>query len=180
MNRPCPRCGQNLIVHARGPATVTCPVCLASIPTGSKPLPMPPLPMRAIALEYEIAGGDIEQELAKDMRWALYGIATFAGGTILGFGVLIVYFEMRIPAKYWLTAVAVVTSIAAAGLLAQQSGRGARYRSGKIRPRSTDERVVALVAMGLGGVIAIAVMAIITGIALVILVLLVCFGGVKI
>jgi hypothetical protein len=159
---------------------VTCPVCLASIPTGSKPLPAPPLPLRAIALEYGIAGGDIEQELAKDMRWALYGIATFAGGTIVGFGVLIVYFGMRIPAKYWLAAVAVVTSIAATVVLLQQRGREARYRNGRIRVKSTGERVATLVAMGFGGIIAIAVMAIITGIALVILVLLVCFGGLKV
>jgi hypothetical protein len=175
MNRSCPRCGQNLIIPDRGPPVVTCPICLASIATGAKPLPPPPLPMRVIPLEYA-SGGDVEAELAKDLRWAMYGIGTFAAGTIVAFLVVIVFAEVKIPAKYWVTAVAVVTSIVALCVLASQRGRKEKVREGRVRFKSTGQRVGSLVALGLGGIIATVVMLLVTGVVVFILIVATCFG----
>jgi len=176
MNRPCPRCGQNLIVGERGPATVTCPICLASVATASKPLPAPPLPMRVIPLNYQQSGDDVEAELARDLQWAMYGIGTFAAGSIIGFLVLIVFLDVKIPAKYWVTGVAVVTSIIACFVLASLRRRKAKFREGLVRFRSTSERVGSVVALGVGGIFATIVMLLVTGVVVVILVIATCFG----
>jgi hypothetical protein len=176
MNRPCPRCGQNLIVDERGPATVTCPRCLASVVTGSKPLPAPPLPMRVIPLNYAQASGDVEAELAKDLQWAMYGIGTFAAGSIMAFLVLIVFLDVKIPAKYWVTGVALVTSLVACFVLGSQRRRKEKFREGLVRFRSTSERLGSLVALGVGGIVATGVMLIVTGVVIVVLFLATCFG----
>jgi hypothetical protein len=193
MNRPCPRCGQNLIVHARGPARITCPVCLASVVTGSKPLPMPPLPVPvipippppdaggAVPLAYHTLTGDVEHELSKDLRWSMYGIATFAGGTILGFIVLIVAFDAHdLKPAVWLSGVVVATGIVGAVVLARHGARREDVqRHGRVPVSSSGQRVIKLVALGFGGLVATGAMVFLAAVAMFILLILVCFGGLK-
>jgi hypothetical protein len=193
MNRPCPRCGQNLIVHARGPATVTCPVCLASIRTGSKPLPSPPLspplPIRAIPiadadttspepLHYQAISDDVEAELERDFRWSLYGIVTFALASIVALFVMVPQMDITMPALVWFSGVAIMTSLAAAWLMARhRRARAEAGMTGVTTRRTTGERIGGLVALSIAGVFATGAMVLISFVVVFILIVATCFGG---
>jgi hypothetical protein len=193
MNRPCPRCGQNLIVHARGPARITCPVCLASVATGSNPMPLPPLPLSIPAtpvaavhaprlmplpLQYHSLHDDVEAELERDFRWSLYGIVTFAATSLVAAFVIIPQMDITIPAAVSLAGAAVVTTPVGAWLMARhRRARAEAGATGVTTRQTTGERVLGLVTLGIGGVVAAVAMLVITAIVLVIVLFVACFGG---
>jgi hypothetical protein len=173
MNLACPRCGQNLIVDPRGAATVTCPSCLASISTGAT-APTP--------LAYLSISDDVEAELERDFRWSLYGIVTFAAGSVIGLFFMVPEMDIRVPTPWWFAGVTVVTACVALWLAARHRRRRVEtWATGTAGAKSTARRVGGLVALSVAGVLAAGAMVVVSFVVVFILIIIVCgFGGMKI
>jgi hypothetical protein len=148
------------------------------------PLPVPVEPLAAAArskpvpLQYLPLRDDVEAELARDFRWSLYGIVTFAAVSVVAVFVLAPQMDIDLPAQCGFVGVAILTALTAAWLIARhRRARAEAGLTGVTTRRTTGERIGALVALGFVGIVATAAMLFLTAVALVILLLLVCLGG---
>jgi hypothetical protein len=172
----CPRCRLPLDADVpRGRATrVTCPACLELI-TVHPPAPIPALPVMAgdHALDYRALGGDVEQELQRDMRTTIWGIGVFAVAAVVGYFMLKVKVGMPGETTYWLGWIGVVTAFLATVMFTRHARHGRNVRAGApVRIKGTGERVASVVALGITGLLLV----ILTILAAVILVFAACFA----
>jgi hypothetical protein len=161
MNFYCPRC--RLPLHAdvpRGRASVvTCPSCLELV-TVHPPAPIPAIPISPAAqqgdraIDYRAISGDVEAELQKDLRFAIWGIAVFGAMAVIGYALLKT--RARLPGEsiYWLGWIGGVTACIAIATFARHARRSAQVRRGMpVRTKTTGERVSRVIVLGIGGLL---------------------------
>jgi len=162
MNFYCPRC--RLPLHAEVPrgraSLVTCPSCLELV-TVHPPAPLPVIPVSDgeagdRPLEYRAIQGDIEAELQKDMRFAVWGIACFGAMAVIGYIALKTRAGLPGDAIYWLGWIGGVTTFLAIVTFARHARRTAQVRRGMgVRMKTTGERVASVVVLGITGLLLI-------------------------
>ena len=119
----CPRCGRGMVISDRAPAQITCPSCLTRIDVATAIQP-PPVPMRVIPLEYEVA---------RDIRKSRAGM--IALGVIVSVGFVLMWLPgmLREPVRIVMLAVPVVCVVLVAMASASKHGMDPRDRQQVIR-----------------------------------------------
>jgi hypothetical protein len=177
----CTRCRLPLEVTARPgqTLTVTCPACL-ELMTIQRPAPIRAIPIEEVEspLGYRGITGDVEVELQRDMRFAVWGIVAFGVMGVIGFWALKLGAGLPGRSIYWIGWIGGVTAFLALITLARQTKRGRQIRSGAVgvRTKTTGERVVKLIALGISGLLLV-VLTIIAAIVLLLAACLVLMGG---
>ncbi|MEA2708043.1 MAG: hypothetical protein QOF78_644 [Phycisphaerales bacterium] len=158
----CPRCRLPLTADVPpGRATrLTCPACLELI-TVHPPAPVPVIPIddqppTDRPLDYRALSGDVEVELQKDMRAVLWGIIVFAATAVIGYLVLKTQADLPGPMTYWFGWIGIVTTLIALAMIGRHARRSRKVRAGThVRMKSTGERVVSIVVLGITGLLLI-------------------------
>jgi hypothetical protein len=178
----CTRCRLPLEATARPgqTLTVTCPACL-ELMTIQRPEPIPAIPLEGHAdapLGYRGLTGDVEIELQKDMQFAVWGIVAFGVMGVIGYWALRMGAGLPGRSIYWIGWIGGMTAFLALITLARHAKRGRQIRSGAagVRTKTTGERVVKLIALGISGLLLV-VLTIVAAIVLLLAACLVLMGG---
>jgi hypothetical protein len=177
----CTRCRLPLEATVRSDRDllVTCPACL-NLMTVKPPIPAIPLEVGGGGgpLGYRGITGDVEIELQKDMQFAIWGIVAFGIMGVIGYWALRLGLGLPGRSIYWIGWIGGVTAFLALITLARQAKRGRQIRSGAagVRTKTTGERVVKLIALGISGLLLV-VLTIAAAIALLLAACAVLMGG---
>ena len=164
----CPRCRLPLEVDppTQGSRHYTCPGCLELITVVRRE------PIPAIPLGYHVAGGDVEAEVQRDLKFSIWGIVAFGAMAVFGLVVAQAVTGGIGPSQAWLVWIAIVTGIVAMISRFNHARRRNRLRSGSeyVRIASNGRRVVRVVALGFSGLLLI----VLTGVAALVLLFAAC------